>query len=387
MPNETEKRERGSGSIFKNGSAVWWVKFYVRGIPKRESSHSTDYEAAKKLLRRRLAEVETRTFVMRTNVKVDELIDDMVAEYKRERRKSLSFLEMRWKNHLEPFLGRMKVDDINTDTVQRYSKKREDEGASGPCINRELSVLKRAYHLAMQCTPPKVRACPVIPFYKESDARQGFLTDDEYTRLARECNKVGLWLRAMLTTAYTFAFRKGELLGLRVRQVDLISRTIRLDVGSTKNGEGRIAPMTDEVVTLLTACIIGKKPDDRVFTREDGKPVGDFRKKWASVCKRAGVDGLLFHDLRRSGVRNMRRLGIQESIAMKISGHKTRSVFERYNIVDESDITEAGRKLNEKQKSNAPLEIPFGQGLGIVAPKTVHSDHLQPVPLPAPLPN
>jgi integrase len=225
---ETMKRERGSGSLFHNGSNVWWIKFYVRGIPKRESSHSTDLDAAKKLLKRRLAEVETKTYVMRTNVKIEELITDLLAEYRRERRKTITDVKLRWKKHLEPFFGRMKADDINTDTVQRYGSKREAESASGPTINREVAILKHAFHLAMQSTPPKVRACPVMSMYKESPARKGFLTDDQYTPLARECNKEGLWFRALLTTAYSFAFRKGELLNLRVRQVDLALRQIQL---------------------------------------------------------------------------------------------------------------------------------------------------------------
>ncbi|MGA2647747.1 MAG: tyrosine-type recombinase/integrase [Candidatus Sulfotelmatobacter sp.] len=62
-----------------------------------------------------------------------------------------------------------------------------------------------------------------------------------------------------------------------------------------------------------------------------------FRKRWKKVCLEAGVPDLIFHDLRRSGVRNLRRLGVQESVVMKISGHKTRSVFERYNIAGSPD--------------------------------------------------
>ena len=138
-------------------------------------------------------------------------------------------------------------------------------------INRELAFVKRAFHLAMRRTPPKVRACPVIPMYKESAVRTGFLEDAQYTPLAMECSKVGLWLRALLTTAYSFAFRKGELLSMRVKQIDLSAGTIRLEAGTTKNGEGRVIVMTREVATLLTACIIGKQPDDFVFTRPDKK--------------------------------------------------------------------------------------------------------------------
>src|ERR1039457_6256780 len=362
------KRPRGSGSIYQNGSAVWRIKFSVRGKSQRESSRSTDRKAAEKLLKRRLAEVETRTFIARTNVKVDELISDLFAEYRQQGRKSLPTAEWRWKKHLEPFFRKLPADDLNTDLVQRYCAKREAEGASGPSINREMAFLKRAFHLAMRRTPPKVRSCPVMPTYKESDARKGFLEDAQYTLLARECSKVGLWLRALLTTAYSFAFRKGALLSMRVKQVDLSTGTIRLEAGTTKNGEGRAVKMTREVATLLTACVIGKKPDDFVFTRQNGKPVEGFRKIWKAVCTRAGVPDLLFHDLRRSGVRNLRRLGVQESVAMRISGHKTRSVFERYNIVDGADLADAASRLDTKQNAAAvELTQTFGHDLGMIA--------------------
>jgi integrase len=388
MNEHATPRPRGSGSIYQNGSAVWWVKFYVRGIARRESSHSTDRKAAEKLLKRRLAEVETKTYIPRTNVKIDELITDLFAEYRQQRRKSIKTAEWRWTKHLEPFFRKLPADDLNTDLVQRYCAKREAEGASGASINRELAVLKRAFHLAMKTTPPKVRACPVMPMYKESAPRTGFLEDAQYAPLAMECSKVGLWLRALLTTAYSFAFRKGELLSMRVKQVDLSTGTIRLEAGTTKNNEGRTIKMTREVATLLTACVIGKKPDDFVFTRDNGKPVEGFRKIWKTVCTHAGVPGLLFHDLRRSGVRNLRRLGVQESVAMRISGHKTRSVFERYNIVDEADLVDAASRLNTKQNAVAvELSQDFGHDLGTIAANCTKNEsnaqlHLETAVLP-----
>jgi integrase len=377
---ETQKRERGSGSIFHNGSAVWWIKFYVRGIPKRESSKSTDINVAKKLLRRRLAEVEMKSFVMRTNVRIDELITDVFAEYKRERRKTLRDIKMRWEKHLQPFFTRMRADDLNSDLVQRYCARREAEGAIGPTINRELAVLKHAFHLAMKCTPPKVRSCPVFPMYKESDPRTGFLEDKEYEKLDSECDKVGLWLRALLAVSYNFAFRKGELLSMRVRQIDLANLTIRLEAGTTKNGKPRIVKMHkgSKVANLLTACVVGKQPDDYVFTRKKNKPVKGFRRIWKTVCEDAGRPDLLFHDLRRSGVRNLIRAGVHQSVAMKISGHRTTSVFDRYNIIDEADLAEAARKLDEKQKSNAlalaGVTGDFGQHSGIVSPKSTTNE-------------
>ena len=135
-----------------------------------------------------------------------------------------------------------------------------------------------------------------------------------------------------------------------MNQIDPINRTIRLNPGETKNDEGRMAVMTDEVHTLISACVAGKRSDDYVLTRNGNRPVKDFRERWDKLVADAGCGSLLFHDLRRSAVRNMVRSGIPEVVAMRISGHKTRAVFDRYNIVSERDLTEAARKLEMAQK-------------------------------------
>jgi integrase len=155
-------------------------------------------------------------------------------------------------------------------------------------------------------------------------------------------------MRAMFEVAYHFGWRVSELQSLRVSQVDLHSGTIRLNSGETKNDDGRLVVMTSVVRQLLAECLNGKTRDEHVFTRAGGKPVRDFRLAWAKVCKRAGLPGLLFHDLRRTAVRNMVRSGIPEVVAMRISGHRTRAVFDRYNIVSEKDLRDAARKLERR---------------------------------------
>ena len=109
---------------------------------------------------------------------------------------------------------------------------------------------------------------------------------------------------------------------------------------------------------LLTELRRGKKPEDFLFTRENGEVVRDFRDAWDALTAKAGVPGLLLHDFRRSSVRNMIRRGVPERVAMKISGHKTRSVFDRYNIVSESDLAEAARKLEAGAKAELDRVIP-----------------------------
>jgi len=138
-------------------------------------------------------------------------------------------------------------------------------------------------------------------------------------------------------------------------------------------------------------------------------PVIDFRDAWHAVCVRSGVGkflcldcdhvvtktkcdcgsrrrtykGLLFHDLRRSGVRNLRRLGVAGSVAMKISGHKTASVFRRYDIIEQSDLDDAAAKLEAKQKSQTVPEVNFGQSLGRTAKNGTKSEAATDNPLRA----
>ena len=131
---------------------------------------------------------------------------------------------------------------------------------------------------------------------KENAPRTGFVGDKEYAKLKANCKAP--WLRALIAAGYSFGFRKGELLNLRVRQIDLLDRWIDLETGTTKNGEARKVRMTTEVFELMRGCVRSKGPDDYVFTRDeerkDGKLVrtrvfsfrmiGDTRSR-VSPCK------------------------------------------------------------------------------------------------------
>jgi integrase len=130
--------------------------------------------------------------------------------------------------------------------------------------------------------------------------------------------------------------------------------------------------MTNTVFALLTTCVTGNAAGDFVFTRSNGKRVKDFRTTWENACEAAGVPGLLFHDLRRTAARNLRRAGVPETIIMKIGGWRTRSVFERYAIVSRTDIADAMRKLQQSEKLQEKEENrqdqPIGHIIGVRLP-------------------
>jgi len=366
------KRPRKTGSIFKmHGSDNLWVKYYKDGKAIRESAHSPLRSEATKLLARRLGQVETGSFVgIRVEkIRVSELGDDLLVNYRVNGMKSISDLQRRWDLHLKPFFGDKRAVEVSSALVSRYIDARQEAGAENGTINRELAALKRMFNLARQSTPRKVNNIPYIKTLKENNTRVGFLESKQHDALAAATGKTGLWLRTIFELGYAFGWRHEELLGLRVRQVDLAAGTVRLDPGSTKNGEGRETSMTQPIKILLTQCVSGKGPEDFVFTRKGNKPVRYFRKAWANACKAAGVPELLFHDLRRTAARNLRRAGVSEVVIMDIGGWKTRSVFIRYNIVNQSDIRDAMSSLEAKQESDnleaaSEKNLAFGQSFG-----------------------
>ena len=355
------KRPKGSGCLYPRGT-VWWIKYYdLNGRPQQESTGTSDESEAQRKLKIRLAQVATNTFTgLRTErFKVEELAEDFLRDYRINGKKSIKDAEARWRLHLKPFFGGMKVVNVSTQQLGKYVDKRQQESASNATINRELAALKRMLNLGQQSTPPKVIRIPRFPHLAENNVRQGFLEDEQYSKLVEDTE---LWFRGLCECGRSYGWRVQELLSMRVDQIDLAQKTIRLHPGTTKNREGREVLMTGTVRELLTALAEGKQASDHVFTRENGKPVRDFRGTWQNACARAGVSGLLFHDLRRTGARNMRRAGIPESLAMRIGGWKTRSVFDRYNIIDRRDLANAVRQLEQHEKSLADSRNGYNHG-------------------------
>jgi integrase len=333
-----------------------------------ESSGTTNKTKAKTLLAKRLKDIGNGNFGGKEveRVMVEELAEDFLSEYRANGRKSIGNAEARWLLHLKPFFAVYRAVEITTPLLTRYIESRQQQGAQNATCNRELAALKRMFNLGRQ--NQKVRHMPIFPRLQENNVRTGFLEDAHYRRLIQHCPD--LWFRAALELARTYGWRKQEILKMRVSQVDLFQRTLRLEVGTTKNRDGRQVVMTDAIYTLLLECVRGKTGEQFVLTRREGRPIKDFRKTWANICAKAGCPGLLFHDLRRTAARNLRRAGIAEGVIQKIGGWKTRSVFERYAIVDQRDIADAMLKLQEsEQKAEAVAEN--GYSSATVDSKTV----------------
>lgn len=333
------KRTRGSGGVFQRGK-VWWYSFVRDGELYRESAETTLKTTAQTKLARRIREIEDG--FTRAKISVSELIESAFRHYEREGFSSLQDAKERWEKHLKPVFGSLRASQVTTEKLAAYGAARLQEKAARATINRELALLRLAFNLGRKAR--QLQYVPHFPMHRENNTRTGFLEDAQYDKLAATCAKRGLWLRTMFETAVQLGWRSGELKGMRVRQADIAAGILRLEPGTTKNREGREAVMPATLALLIQQSATGKQPDEFLFTR-DGQAIKDFRGAWSEVTREAGVPDLLFHDLRRTAVRNMVRRGIAERVAMRITGHRTRSVFDRYHIVSANDLREAAEKM------------------------------------------
>jgi integrase len=334
---------KSNGRIYKQaGCSTWSIVYFKAGRRIRESTGSRDESVAKQRLRQRLHELDTGEWIQHQNLRVSDLWEAYEREMRINDRKRPQVTTTRWKKHLEPFFGYRRIMSVGTDQLDQYVDARRQEQAANATINREMAVLRKMFRLGYYATPRKVAHLPKFPHLREDNARTGFIEPQDYKSLAAAAPDLAI--RAMLEIYYTYGWRKSELIRMRVNQIDLKARVIRLEPGTTKNREGREVFMTDTVHMLLTECAHGKNPDSYLFTREGGKPVLEFKQAWKKMCDAAGIV-LLLHDLRRTAARNLRRAGVAEGVIMKIGGWKTRSVFERYNIVSSLDRREAMMKL------------------------------------------
>jgi integrase len=337
----------GEGSCYqRSDNARWEISFYDNEGRRRRESFSTEAKARKALTRRLVLKDAGKLDAPEGRTKTDSLAESYKLYAKNSAPKSYWWIELVWRVHLEPFFGGRVATRVTTDQIEQYRAERLATGVKSSTVNREATVLRAIFRHALKFD--KISRIPRFPDkLAEPNPRTGFLTHKQYEALQLACRHA--WLKALMAVAYNFGFRKSELLGLRVSQVDLKTQTIQLLPGETKSGEGRTVVMTADVHPLLAECVKGKESDDLVFTWKDGRPVKDFRGTWSTLCESAKISVLL-HDFRRTAVRNLIRAGVSRDVARRISGHETDSIFSRYNITEENDLADAARKLEISRK-------------------------------------
>lgn len=341
------------GSLYKRGD-TWWIKYYINGVPKRESASTTKQKEAENFLKQREGDgASGKPILPRADkVRYEETRDDLTAHYTSTGCRGLEEAGYRLK-HLDAFYRGWRLANITGPAIARYIAHRQGEGAANGTANREVSVLVSMLRLAFEHN--KLLRLPIVHKPKEAAPRSGFFEADQYEAVRRRLPDD---LQTAAAIAYTFGWRtQSEVLTLTRAQVDLEAGVIRLDPGTTKNDDGRVVYMTPDLRRRVAAQVARVRELEREMgriipylfphfrKRLRGTQRRDYRDAWKNACAQTGVSGRLRHDFRRTAVRNLVNAGVPERVAMTITGHKSRAVFDRYHIVSPADLKDAAQKL------------------------------------------
>jgi len=363
----SEKRERGTGSLKLRGR-IWWLKYYRHGEPIEVSSGTDDQKKAEKFLRKKLGAVangiEEDSRSLRYETLRSGYLDDYIVNGKKSLRHDRAgepYLEA--VKRLDPFFAGYRAVDVTSDLMRQFQREMQTQGYANGSINRSLAALRKMFTLAHR--DGRLKNLPFFPMLPENKPRQGTLSREKYTQLLAELPD---YVRPVVTIGYHSGMRLGEIRGLRWKNIIWMDGIIRLE--DSKNGEGREIPFGSEVETMVRELYSRRLKDcDRVCYRIDrlgrARPIGDFRKVWRRACVKLGLgkwepetdragnpvfaeprtdrrrslpkqkmiyNGLIFHDLRRSFVTDAEHAGAPRHEVMKLSGHKSESVYKRYAI-------------------------------------------------------
>jgi len=329
------------GSLFRRSrSPYWFIKFWVDGKRHRESTETEDRSQALAHLRRRLDEARTGRLVEPSQrVTFEQMHELLLTNYRFKRNKTDPSRHVR---RLAASFAGMLGEDITEERIAEYSRKRlEQDGMTPGTLRRELAILKRMLRLAA----PKLPRVPLVDMPRVDNARQGFFEEEDLQAILPHLPSHA---KNLVEFLYLTGWRSSEAFRLLWSDVDWKRQTVWLR--DSKNREPRIFPFkyhprVEQVLREQREAVSRwEREHERLCPSVfhwRGHPIQKLRRSWMSACRAAGLEGKLLHDFRRTAVRNLIRAGVQQAIAMKITGHKTDSVFRRYLIVDEELLAQA----------------------------------------------
>jgi integrase len=372
------KRERGTGGLIKiKGCRYWYAQIYDRnGKQRRYSTKTIVRQEAQSVLRDLLTDKDRGVQYIGDVKKIHyaDIRAALLQNYIERGNKSLQTMadgsETIWGlKALDEFFGYepakqdkpekrgVQLTRITTDAARAFAQKRLEDGAQNGTINGSLALLRRMLSIAHE--DGKIQIKPKVRLLKPGPARKGFLPRDKFDDLLSHIPEK---TKPLIVFLYFCGVRLGEALQIDWGQVSLEEGLVRLEEEQTKNSEARIVPLPDSLITMLDSAA------DKSRTVFDGT---NLRKVWQRACVAAGLGtltevegrrdkrytGLIVHDLRRSAIKNLMKAGTSERVAMSISGHKTRDVFDRYHIVDTEDVVEAMRRVQNGRVSHGESSV------------------------------
>lgn len=335
----SEKAAKRRGRVYQRGSK-WWVDFSRRGKRiRRPLEDVTNEQQAWDALETMRSEARKGRRVDLERVRWSNLSARLLSHHEAKGTKPRTLA--RWKQvlaHLDGFFGEERAEDI-PEHVDDYVALRRKQGAAPASIRMELAVLAQAFRVARLPRPD-------LPAVEVDNVRRAFFEQHEVERVLQ---RLPADLRAVVQFGYATGWRKQSCLGLRWKDVDLAGGVVRLAPGVKRNDRGAVFPFGAHPV--LREVLLEQRERTTALERATGRivqwvfhrngdPIRDMDDAWRSACREAGLPGRKFHDLRRSAALNLRRRGLSETDVMDACGWKTRAMFQRYQVADDSGLVE-----------------------------------------------
>jgi integrase len=365
--------KRGRGRVYERSGGIKWMQYSLNGRKYRESCHTTDQDTAEKMLRDKMREVAAaqigaKSFITphANRLTIRELVENVRTDFRMRDKATVPNLCHLKK--LDTDFGDRRATALTSEEITKYIERRKTAGHRPASINRTTQLLGQCYRLAVRTG--LLNRVPFIPRLSEKgNERTGYFSAQEFETLV---SNLPADLRDYTRFAYISGMRKGEISSLRWADVD--GDTIKLRGENAKNGSARSIPcVAGELAAILKrrreAKLVSMNGQTEMspwifyrVVRGKVSRVAWFNKVWDKACAKADLQGRLFHDLRRTAVRNLLRSGTSPHTAMKISGHKSQSMLQRYDIISDVDVRDALARADEYREASQSNVVTMAGG-------------------------
>jgi integrase len=344
--------------LYKRGS-VWWMRFTYRGKQIFKSTETEDKKQAQRIFDKVKFEIaEGKWFEKKPEHSFKEMMDRYLEEHVSQKKSSRAYRG--YVNNLLAFFdGNIPISEITPRMVNQFKMKRREKVKPGT-INRDLSILKNCFNIAMRQWE-WVDSNPVtrIPMEKEPPGRVRFLTEEEFERLYNACPE---WLKPVVLTARHTGMRKENILSLKWSEVDLFRRVINLE--QTKNNERLCIPINDTLMEVLkklakvrhiNSLYVFYHPNAQRRNAKgtfNGQRYYEVKTSFQKALKEAGIENFRFHDLRHCFASELVQRGVDLYLVQRLLGHKSHAMTQRYAHLAPENLRNAVLKLDEKINTN-----------------------------------
>ncbi len=350
LSKNSKRWNYGFGSIYtrktKKGGERWYIDYKDSGKRVRQVVESAKSRTeAVKVLQDKVSEAFNKVYnpdAKKSKTTFKELADSYLNDYAKICKKSWKDDMYRIEAHMRPFFGTFKLGDITPLSIEKYRAERLKMGVTKSTVNREITIMKKMFNLAIDWKLTFSNPVMKVKLFSEKDTKkEKILTREEETKLFAE---IPDYLKPIFLVALNTGMRRGEILNLKWKQVDLSQRVIK--VLYTKSGKDRIIPINDDLLNEFIVLVRLNCSNVYLFPNpKTGLPYTEVKKSFKSACQRAGIEGLRFHDLRHTFATRLIQSGVDIITVRDLLGHFSVRVTQRYTHSNQNQMVAAVQSL------------------------------------------